>query len=135
MSTAIRKTDFASRGTYTVAAGQTATLGRGCKLVTETTVQDAGANDDAIIGVFIHDAAAGAVVDVYLYGPVVPVVVGTGGATAAAWAKPVADGYTDAPAHDSSGGTDDSLAGIFLQDGVVGDRVGMMLVRQNRGSA
>jgi hypothetical protein len=135
MSTATFKSKFATVHTMTVQTGQAATLGRLCAVVSATECKNAGAADDTIIGVFAHDAAAGETVDIYCPAPIVKVVVGTGGATVNNWAIPVANGVTDAPAHDSSGATNDVIVGKFVQSGVVGDRIGMLLVLQNRGSA
>lgn len=136
MSTALRKFEFAHIKEYTVAAGGAATLGRLAILSgADTTVDVGGAGVDTGIGVFLTTAVAGARAQVALFGPIVSVVVGTGGATRSTKAIAVADGFTDAPAHDSSGGTDNQIYGIFMQSGIATDRVGMMLMASNRGSA
>lgn len=76
---------------------------------------------------------AGAVGDkvqvAYLCGAgIIPVKVGTGGATRGKWAKVVADGVTDAtPA--GSGTTAVEIAGIFEQNGVAADVVGLIPMR------
>lgn len=73
---------------------------------------------------------AGAVGDVITIcllagGAVVPVLVGTGGATRGKLAKVVADGVTDAvPA--GAGTTAVEICGKFTQTGVAGDLVGMV---------
>ena len=136
MSTALRKYEFAHIKEFTVAAGQSATAGRAVLLSgADTTIGTAGADSDLAIGFALETAAAGARCQVALLGPVVPVVVGTGACTRGKKAILVADGVTDAPAHDSSGGTDDQIYGIFMQTGVKGDTVGMILAPSNRGSA
>ncbi len=136
MSTALQLTNQATKREFTVAAGQTATLGMMAILSgANDEVATAGAGVDTGIGIFQATAAAGARVEVTLFGPVERVLVGTGGATRGTKATWVADGFTDAPAHDSSGGTDDEIWGIFMQSGVATDRVGLMLGASNRGSA
>lgn len=135
MSTATVKVGFATIGTYTVAAGQTATLGMGAILSgADDAVATGGANSDLVIGIFRATAAAAARVDVTHFGPIERVLVGTGGATRGAKAQIVADGFADAPAH-AAGATVRSIYGIFMQSGVAGDRVGMMLCVGNRESA
>jgi len=136
MSTAIRKTQYATIGTYTVATGQTATVGYLAILASDTTVQNAAGATDLGIGVFLASATAGKRVEVYHFGSIIPVKIGTGGCTRGAKAVFVADGFTDAPAHDSSGTTDDATYGVFMESGVVGDVRGMMIgLNGNRGSA
>jgi hypothetical protein len=133
MSTATQITDYAHRITYTASAG--CTLGMMAVFTAATTVADGGAASDLGIGTFEATAVAGEQVSVLLYGPIVRVLVGTGGATRGTKAIHVADGYTDAPAHDSSGGTDNAIYGIFMETGVATDRIGMQQVAFNRGSA
>jgi len=137
MSTATRLTCNALRKAYTVATGQTVTAGMPVKLASDTTIQVDVAGSDESIGVAEVSATAGKRVDVFLFGyAVVPVKIGTGGCTRGKKAKFVADGYTDAPAHDSSGGTDDAIYGVFLESGSVGDIRGLLLgLNGNRGSA
>lgn len=94
----------------------------------------AGADDDLGIGISLKGATTGNDVDFVAWGPVVRVKVGTGGATRGQKAKFVATGFTNAPAHDSSGATDGALYGIFMQSGVANDFVGMIAMPQNRGS-
>jgi len=137
MSTATQKTGHATIASYTVAAGQTATLGRGVILSgADDEVATAGVASDLVIGVFKETAAAAARVEVYLFGPVIRVEVGAGGATRGNKSEVIATGlFQDAPAHDSSGASNDQIYGIFMQSGVSGDYVGMMLAPSNRGSA
>lgn len=135
MSTATKKIGYATIGSYTVAAGQTATLGMGVLLSgADDAVATAGANSDLCVGIALTTAAAAARVDVIHFAPIVPVLVGTGGATRGAKAMILADGFADAPAH-AAGNTVRSIYGIFMQSGVAGDRVGMMLCAGNRESA
>lgn len=138
MSTAFRKIDFGTVGTFTVASGQSATKG---KLAifgsSDTTVQNGVSTSDTGIGIFMATAAADAQVDVLLFNHVMPVLVGTGGCTRGKKAifASADDGFTDAPAHDSSGATDNIIYGIFMQSGSAGDTVGLMCAPSNRGSA
>lgn len=92
---------------------------------------------DLTLGVALTGGAAGALVQVLHYGPIAKVLVGTGGATFGkkAYFPAAVDGFTDAPAHDSSGATDGSTLGVFMNSGAAGDYVGMMMVLGNRGSA
>lgn len=136
MSTATQKTAHATVATFTVAAGQTVTAYRGVVFATATTIQTAGAASDAVIGIALSSATAGQQVDVFLPNPVVPVTVGAGGATRGTKAVIVANGmFQDAPAHDSSGGTDNAIYGTFMESGASGDVRGLMLTFGNRGSA
>lgn len=65
----------------------------------------------------------------YLSGSgILPVKVGTGGATRGKWAKVVADGMTDATPS-GAGTTATETAGIFEQNGVAGDIVGLIPIR------
>jgi len=62
----------------------------------------------------------------YLAGPIViPVKVGTGGATRGKFAKVVADGFTTATP-DVATPAAINVAGFFTQSGVVGDVVGLV---------
>lgn len=135
MSTALRNLDHATIMEFTVATGQTVAEGMPVGLSAGYLDEVA---DDTIIGVALKDGdgdvAKESRVPVALLGPVVGVVVGTGGATAGKKATPVATGFQDAPAHNANGNTDDVIAGVFLQAGVAGDIVGMMIASGNRGS-
>lgn len=87
----------------------------------------AGTGDVLAIGIINQANAAGRPAEVCMYGhAVVPVVVGTGGATRGVHAKGVADGMTDAAAN-GGGTTSQIIKGQFLQSGVAGDVVGMMI--------
>lgn len=135
MSSALRYLDESRIKYYTVAAGQAVTLGWQVILASDTTVQNSGAASDAGIGIALESAVAGAPAKIHLYGHVVPVVVGTGGATRGAKAIFVADGFTNAAAA-AAGATTTPIAGVFLQSGVATNRVGMMLaLGGNRESA
>ena len=135
MSTAMEITNNLTSFYFTVTAGQSATLGMGCVYSAGvSTVETAGAGADDVIGIFMETAVAGARVKVALFSPVVRALVGTGGATAGKKAVLVADGFADAPAHDSDGATNDEIYGIFMQTGIATNRVGMMLAPSNRGS-
>lgn len=133
---ALKKLDYATIMTFTVATGQTATKGKHVLLSgSDNAVATAGANSDLAVGIALHSAAAGAEVQVALLGPVIPTLVGTGGSTRGTKQVIVADGVTDCAAHDSSGATDNSVVGIAMQSGVAGDLIGMMQTLGNRGSA
>jgi hypothetical protein len=94
----------------------------------DTTVQDAGAATDLAIGIAASTTIAGALVDIYMFGySVIPITVGTGGATRGTKAVIVADGFADAAAHDSDGVGNTSVYGVFMQSGVATDRVGLLL--------
>lgn len=83
--------------------------------------------DAAAIGVVYQANAAGKPATVVMYGnAVVPVTVGTGGATRGVHAVRVSDGYTDA-ATIGGGTTVQYIRGMFLQSGVAGDTVGLMI--------
>lgn len=131
--TAMRRIAHATIAELTVSAGQTATLGLLATVGAADGEAQDGTGDDGI-GIFRATAAAGERVQVTLFAPVEVVTVGTGGATYGSKAIHVADGFTDAAAHDSSGGTDDNIYGIFMQDGAAGERVGMQIIPSNRGS-
>lgn len=87
----------------------------------------AGTGDVLAIGITYKANVAGRPAHVILYGhAVVPVIVGTGGATRGVHAKGVADGMTDAAAN-GGGTTSQIIKGQFLQTGVAGDIVEMMI--------
>jgi hypothetical protein len=91
----------------------------------DNAVEDCGANEDGI-GIAMESGVAGDTVSISLEGfAVVEVLVGTGGATRGAYAKFLADGFTDQATAD--GTTVRFLAGKFMQSGVAGDRVGLLL--------
>lgn len=125
-----RPLDNSSRSfihTFTVEAAGTVTKGYPVKLGTAATdVVNAGANGKAI-GIALASGVAGDSVDVALFGPVVPAKVGTGGATHGEHAIAVADGFTNQTL--GGGTTVKYIAGTFLETGVAGDMVGMMLGR------
>jgi hypothetical protein len=133
MSTALRKLEHCTFKEYIVAASQSVTIGELVVLASDTTIQDAGGASDLGIGVATASATDGARVEVYLFGPIIPVAVGTGGATRGTKAKAAADGFTDASTHNSDGTGNESTYGIFMQTGTVGQVVGMMVAVGNRG--
>jgi len=113
--------------TKTVASGQTATLGYGLVRHTDDdSVDDAGANGNAYC-VALETRTAGQKVQVALLtgGAVVPVKVGTGGATQGQYAIHAADGWTDQTI--GGGTTVKYIGGKFMEGGVVGDIVGLMV--------
>jgi len=87
----------------------------------------AGTGDILAIGITHKANAAGRPAHVIMYGhAVVTALVGTGGATRGVCAKGVADGFTDA-ATNGGGTTSQIIKGQFLQTGVAGDYVEMMI--------
>jgi hypothetical protein len=112
--------------TFTVAAGQTVTDGFRVKFAAvDGECQNCGAGEDGF-GYALASATAGQKVSIVLEGTaVVKVKVGTGGATRGAYAIPVANGLADQAIAD--GTTPRRLAGKFMQSGVAGDFVGMLI--------
>jgi hypothetical protein len=139
MSTALRLLEQATFKEYKVAVTKTTFEGRAVILTDAENVEDAAGATDLAVGVARDTITSSATViqrcGVTLFGPVEAVTVGTGGATLGKKAILAADGFTDAPAHDSSGGTNDAIYGIFMQSGTAGQKVGLMLMAGNRGSA
>lgn len=119
------KIDEAVLHTFTAGAGGI-TKGKRVKFgADDLTVLDCGAGEDGI-GVALEAKSAGDPVVVVLEGcAVVPVLVGTGGATRGGYAIPVANGFADQAIAD--GTTPRRLAGKFLQSGVAGDMVGLLI--------
>ncbi len=113
------------RKTYIVAAGQVVTKGRAVQFAAaDDEVQIADAANDKHIGIAMSSGVAGERVQVeLLFAKIVPVIVGTGGATRGEWGRLATDGYTD----QTLGGvqTVKYCGGVFLQSGVAGDWVGL----------
>ena len=88
----------------------------------------AGANDQLAVGIVENDVATiGRPVTVICYGTgIMDVTVGTGGATRGTDAITVASGFTDA-ATNGGGTTSQIIKGRFMQTGVAGDRVGLLM--------
>jgi len=121
---------------YEVASGDTATKGEAVVLDSDTTIDDADGASDLAVGIALDTKTAGQKCRVAMFGfAVVPVKVGTGGATRGAKAKLAADGFTDATAHDSDGTGNESTYGQFLASAsTVGDLVPLLLSgAANRG--
>lgn len=125
---AVRPSKILDEATYKsleVAPAKTVTKGYRVKHSgADNLIENCGAGELGI-GEALDDGAAGDKVRVILDGAVVPVVVGTGGATRGALAKSVADGMTDATAV-AAGTTLMHSPGIFLESGVAGDQVGLI---------
>lgn len=135
MSSAVRKLEHCTFKEYTVASGQAVTVGELVVMASDTTVQDAGGASDLGIGIAVESQTAGLRVELYMFGPIVPVTVGTGGATRGTKAIAAADGFTDATAHDSDGTSNESLYGVFVESGTAGQIKGMMIgLGGNRGA-
>ncbi len=93
----------------------------------DNLLQAAGANDPLAIGIVWKNNAAGRPAHVVMYGTGwIPVTVGTGGATRGVDATTVADGFTDA-ATNGTGTVSQIIKGKFLQSGVAGDKVELMI--------
>lgn len=135
MSTARR---FISKGVIlelTAATSEVGTVNRGMEFAAaDDQCKRSGANDDLFIGIALNTAAAGKRCQVQISG-IAAVLVGTGGATRGKKAVEVATGMTDAATHDSSGGTDQAICGVFMQSGVADDIIGMLILPNSRGSA
>lgn len=113
--------------TRTVKAASSVTKGYGVKFdaTDPTTCLNCSAGERAQ-AIALETGAAGARVQLYLIngGGIVPVKVGTGGATAGAAAITVSDGLTDRAL---GGGTvSREIAGFFVQTGIAGDEVGLL---------
>jgi hypothetical protein len=109
----------------TVKSGEVVTLGKPIKL-SSGEVLDCTAGESAD-GIALEAGAAGAVVSYAVVGcgGIVPVLVGTGGATEGAFAVVVSDGVTDS-ATLGDGTTPVKVVGKFRQTGSAGDIVGMI---------
>lgn len=120
------KIDHALIDTFTVASGQIVTEGFRVKFAAvDGECQNCGAGEDGF-GIAQASATAGQRVSVVLEGTaIVKVKVGTGGASRGAYAIPAANGFTDQAIAD--GVTPRRLAGKFMQTGVAGDFVGMLI--------
>lgn len=121
--------------TRTVVAAGAATKGRMAKWsATAQEVDNAGANEKGF-GIFLETKAAGAQVQIALLqgSGVIPVLVGTGGATEGEFAVGAADGLTNQTL--GGGTTVKYIAGTFLQTGVAGDFVGLMPGKFAAGAA
>ena len=103
------------------------TRGTEVKFNASDTLLAATTDTDALaIGVVNQANAAGRPASVLMYGSpgVIPVLVGTGGATRGKFAVRTTDGFTDA-APVGGGTTVQYIRGQFLQTGVAGDYVGL----------
>ncbi len=111
--------------TYTVKTGGATTAGKPVKFGTTDTEVDTLLAADANIGfgVALETKAAGLPVQVAPFGvQIVPMIVGTGGATRGLKLKIASDntGVTD------TGATTDVFVGRAMQSGVVGDLIGVL---------
>jgi hypothetical protein len=101
----------------------------------DDTVAAAGTNDPLAIGWAHFDYPTAQInrpISIALNGyAIIPVKVGTGGATRGKQAITVADGYTDA-ANNGGGTTSQIIKGRFMQSGVVGDLVGLLIGGNDR---
>ncbi len=126
---AVRPLDMTSHAlvkTYTVAATKTVTKGMGVIFSgADDAIDVSGANGIAF-GTALESGVAGDKVRVALHGyAIIPVLVGTGGATRGVHAIMAADGYTDKVF--GTGATVYYAAGRFMQSGVATDYVGLLL--------
>lgn len=123
---AIRSEQFGLVKTYSVPAGKAVTKGMRVKFSgADDAIENCGAGDNGF-AIALENGVAGGQAQVLLEGSaVVPVLVGTGGATRGAHAVPVADGFTDQTV---GGGTVvKNVSGKFMQTGAAGDYVGLLI--------
>ena len=121
-----RKLDNAFLKTVKCASGQTITAGKAVRFVTDdTTMQDAAAGENAD-AIALETASAGNYAQVALLAgsQIIPVLVGTGGATRSSFATVVSDGVTNITL--GGGTTVKYVQGWFTQSGVAGDIVGLV---------
>ncbi len=112
--------------TYEVAGGQSVTVGLLVKLASDTTVQNAGANERGV-GVALETGAAGARVQIAMLAgsAQLRVKVGTGGATRGGYLNHATDGFKDVGT--LGGGTVlKEVIGMALQSGVAGDFIAVL---------
>lgn len=125
-------TNFLTKVIRTVETGQTVAVGRVVKDGNADGEVQHSADGVGAIGVCMElgplAGAAGDKVLIGLFAPIVPMLVGTGGATRGKFAKVVADGVTDATESVTTPVAAD-IVGIFTQSGVAADRVGVQLLR------
>lgn len=145
MTTAVRpekRVDFLDAQVFTVAAGQTVRPGMGIKIATTDTspatadypqAQEAIADTDDAIAIAMGEPgdtayAAGAQFSAYYVagGGVLPVLVGTGGATRGVSAVCTSDGFTDVGANGNAT-TRIFSPGVFLRTGVATDWVPLLV--------
>jgi len=136
---ALKKLDFAHIMTFEVAAAQTVTAGKTVIFDSDDlTIKDPGASSDLVVGVALGTPgtvfAAGAKVQVVLFAPIVPMVVGTGGTTRGKKQVVVSDGVTDAAAN-GGGTTAVETIGVAMQTGVAGDVIGVAIGLNSRVKA
>ncbi len=113
---------------FTVKAATTATAGLKCKFGGSDTEVEVCAAGEAGSGWFKTSAAAGENVDVWLDGfAIIPVTVGTGGATRGALAifAAAADGMTDKTV--GGGSTVAHVTGRFMNSGSATHTVGLLI--------
>ncbi len=112
---------------FKVAASTDVTLGKRVKFASaDDEVSNCAAGENGIGVAYETENDDGDRVQVVLDGhAIVPVLVGTGGATRGAFAVAVSDGWTDQTL--GGGTTVKHVGGKFLQSGVAGDYVGMMV--------
>jgi hypothetical protein len=132
-----RPLDNSSRAcihTFLVQSGATITKGYPVALGTlASEIVNGGANGKGVGIALSSSSTAGEAVDVAMFGPIVPVKVGTGGATHGEHAIQTADGFTNQTL--GGGTTVKYIAGVFMETGVAGDFVGLMVGRFASGAA
>jgi hypothetical protein len=123
------KTDYATRHTFGGGCNVAVTRGLEVKFgATDDVCVLAGANDPLGIGIVEQAVATvGHSVTIICFGNcIMDVTVGTGGATRGTDAITVANGFTDAAAN-GGGTTSQIIKGRFMQTGVAGDIVGLLM--------
>jgi hypothetical protein len=128
-------TAFGTPVTYKVTSGQTVAANVPLKFAGADHEVQQAQSGDLICGISLQAGNAGDLIQVMLPGPVVPVKVGTGGATRGKFAIEAAanDGLTDQL---MGGGTVVRYSpGFFTQSGSAGDLVGLCMTLFAGGSA
>jgi hypothetical protein len=113
-------------GTVSMKASGTVSENRPVKITADRTVTQCSAGD-RVDGIAQATVASGREVPVALCDgtSIIPVLVGTGGATAGSFAKVVSDGVADAGLI-GGGTTAFNVFGPFFEGGVAGDIVGIV---------
>lgn len=111
---------------FLIPTSKATTKGKSVKFsAADNQIENCAADDDGI-GIALLDGVAGDTVPVLLDGfAIVPVLVGTGDATRGGYAINAIDGHKDVTIAD--GTTDRKIRGKFMQSGVAGDLVGLLI--------
>jgi hypothetical protein len=123
------KLEFMIEKRFLIPATKTVTKGFGVKYSGANNQVENCAAGDGAIGIALESGVAGDSVRVALLSgaTVIPIKVGTGGATLGSYAITVADGFTNRAL--GGGTTAREIAGVFLDTGVAGDEIGLMVCK------